>query len=85
MLSHGGQYVNGELGRGRHVAGDEVGAVLHQGGDESYVAGKAVEAGDKQHGAALAALGEGGEELGPVGVPAPALDLGELGHEPAGG
>jgi len=38
----------------------------------------------KQHGAALAALGEGGEELGPVGVPAPALDLGELGHEPAG-
>ena len=64
-----------------HIAGDEIRAALHQVGDECHVAGEAVQAGDKQHGAALAALGEGGEELGPVGVTPAAFDLGVFGHE----
>ena len=46
-----------------------------------YVAGQPVEAGDQQGGAALPAFFERGQQLGPVRVPASALDLGELGHE----
>ncbi len=36
------------------------------------------------HGAALAARGERGEQLGAVGVPVAALDFGELGQEVRG-
>jgi hypothetical protein len=70
LLGHGGQNVNGEAGGLRHVAGDEIRAVLHQSGDERDIAGEPVEAGNQEHGAAFAAFGQGSEELGTVDVPA---------------
>ena len=57
---------------GRHVHRHEINAALHQVRDEGDVARQAVEAGDQQHGAALAAFRQGGVKLGPVRVAASA-------------
>jgi hypothetical protein len=66
VLCYGRRYVNGEPGRLRHNAGNEVGAVLRQGGDKRNVAGKPVKTYDEKRGAALVAFRQAGEELRPV-------------------
>jgi hypothetical protein len=61
VLCHGGQNVNGEpVGLG-HIASYEVCPALHQICDKGNVAGQPIKAGIQEHGAALPALGKGGE------------------------
>jgi hypothetical protein len=83
MLGAGGEDVDGEAIRGRRVHRDEIHAALHQVRNEGDIAGEAVKAGNQQHGAALAALGQRRVKLRAVAVPAPAFNLGEHGGEPA--
>jgi hypothetical protein len=83
-LRDGCQYMDGEAGGLRYVAGDEIRPGFHQVGDECHVAGEAVQTGNEKYGAALAAFSQSGKELGPVGVPSAALDLGVFGDELAG-
>ena len=75
MLRHGGKDVEHQAVRFGHVDGDEVLAALHQRADEGDVTGQPVQVGDQQRGAAPAAFGEGGRQLGPVRVALAALNL----------
>ena len=81
MLRDGGEDMDGEAVRGRHVHRDEIHAALHQVRNEGDIARQAVEAGNHQHGAALAALGQRRVKLRAIAVPAPAFNLGERGGE----
>ncbi len=81
MLRYGGKDVNGEPGSLRHVAGDEVRPALHEVGNESDVAGQTIKAGNEEQSTAFAAVGQRGQKLRPVAVPASALDLRILGHQ----
>ena len=56
VLGAGGENMNREPVRGRHVHAHEAGSALHQVRYESDVAGEPVKAGDKKHGVALAAF-----------------------------
>ena len=77
MFSHGGEEVQGQTVRLRHVHGHELDAAFHQIRDKGDGAGQAVQLGNHQHSPFLAAQGERCSELGPVVLPA-AFHLHEL-------
>jgi hypothetical protein len=78
MFRDGGQYMDSEPVRLRHIDGDEFHVAVHQIGDESYIARKPVQTGDDKDCPALAAFGQGGEQLRPIRVFLSALDFNEL-------
>lgn len=79
-LGNGRHHVDGQVVRFGHVDRDEADAGLHEGGDDSDVAGEAVKLGDEQDPADAARVVEGGFELGPPSLPGSGFDFGELEH-----
>ena len=77
MFGDGGQDVDGEFIGVRIVGCDELHAGIHQGGDESQIAGQAVEFGDAEFGLMAPAGRQGLLEFG-AGIALAALDLGML-------
>jgi len=74
----GGHDVDGEVVGFGHVDGDEADARFHEAGDDSDVAGEAVELGDEEDAADAAGVVEGGFELGAAAFAGAGFDLGEF-------
>src|SRR5205807_1715266 len=79
VLRDGGQNVDGQTGRVRHIHRDEVGGRLHQARDEMYVSGETVQFGNNERGSGSLALRDRGGQLRAVAVALARFDLGELG------
>ena len=78
MLRDGGDDVNREAVRGRHIDDQKVHAGLHEVGDESDIARKTIQARDNERRTLFAASVERRKQLWAVGVLAPAFDFREL-------
>jgi len=71
--------VNSQTVGPRHVHGYKLNVAVHEVSDKRDVAGEPVKPGDNQHAAAWPALVQRAGKRRAVGMPASALDLGELG------
>lgn len=80
VFGHGGEDVNREPGRFRHIDRPEVHPAFHQVRDERHRAGKPVELGDQQRCLFAAAEIERPAKLGTI-RPLAAFDLGEVARE----